>query len=293
MAGAVGRIHSFVALGDSLTEGMCDEALSSQGIYSGWADRLALILAYALPDRKQPFQYANLAVRSKRVSDVIESQLPKALELKPDLVSVLAGANDLARVGADPDRLTEQMEQLVQSLVANGSRVLLSTNFDPQYRFLKRLRHRAAIYNANLWSLAKKYDLVMLDFWGMKEFRDKSHWAQDRVHLSSKGHRTLAYRAAEVLGVRNANALSDLEMLMHENPDLDDTQSGNIAWLWHHVRPWMIRRIQGKTAGDGRSSKHSDYIVFQQSVANPAKVNRQVLPAVSAGILNEKSGASI
>src|SRR5258707_13200217 len=52
-------IASFVALGDSFTEGMNDPAPG--GGYRGWADRLAEVLAA----RDQAFRYANLAVRGK------------------------------------------------------------------------------------------------------------------------------------------------------------------------------------------------------------------------------------
>ena len=50
---------SFVALGDSFTEGMSDEL--PDGSYRGWADLLAARLAA----REPGFRYANLAVRGK------------------------------------------------------------------------------------------------------------------------------------------------------------------------------------------------------------------------------------
>ncbi|OZB83891.1 MAG: glycosyl transferase, partial [Microbacterium sp. 14-71-5] len=62
----------YVALGDSLTEGLCDPG--PDGALRGWADRLALLLA-----AREPLDYANLAIRSKRVGDVCGSQLDRAL----------------------------------------------------------------------------------------------------------------------------------------------------------------------------------------------------------------------
>src|SRR3546814_9667716 len=61
------------------------------GEYRGWADRLAELLAHS---SGAPFRYANLAVRSRRVRHLTREQLPRALELQPDLVSVFIGAND-------------------------------------------------------------------------------------------------------------------------------------------------------------------------------------------------------
>ncbi|WP_235934671.1 GDSL-type esterase/lipase family protein, partial [Agromyces humi] len=89
----------YVAVGDSLTEGLCDESRAGTGEFRGWADRLALLLALASP--ADPVSYANLAVRSRRVADVVDVQLPLAVAQRADLVSVLVGANDL--VGARPD----------------------------------------------------------------------------------------------------------------------------------------------------------------------------------------------
>jgi phosphatidylinositol alpha 1,6-mannosyltransferase len=31
---------------------------------------------------------------------------------------------------------------------------------------------------------------------------------------------------------------------------------GTAAWVWTHVRPWLGRRLRGRTAGDGLHPKH-------------------------------------
>lgn len=264
IASPISHIQSYVALGDSLTEGLCDISPQNPGDYFGWADRLAYILAYANPEREQPFRYANLALRSKKVADVINHQLPRALELQPDLMSIFIGANDLSGVKADPDRLAVQLESGVQQVVAQGSQLMLVTNFKPQFRFLNNLRRRAEIYNENIQEIAQKHHAIVLDFWNLHEFYDRSNWAEDRVHMSSRGHRILAYRAAEVLGAPNARLFSEMELNVHENlPEQD--QVNNIFWMWKHARPWMIRKLQGRSAGDGLSAKHDDYILLERN----------------------------
>ena len=57
---------SFVAVGDSFTEGMSD--LLPDGSYRGWADLLAGRLAAGAPD----FRYANLAVRGKLIGQIVD-----------------------------------------------------------------------------------------------------------------------------------------------------------------------------------------------------------------------------
>src|ERR1700683_5293149 len=94
-------IGSFVAIGDSFTEGLNDPL--PDGGFRGWADRVAAVLAERVPG----FRYANLAVRGKLLAEVIAEQLPSAIDMAPDLVSVAAGGNDVLRA-QDGDPLCAQ-----------------------------------------------------------------------------------------------------------------------------------------------------------------------------------------
>src|SRR4051794_18266699 len=80
--------ESYVALGDSFTEGMDDPYDDSRG-YRGWADLVAGRLAVGAPE----FRYANLAVRGRLFDRVVSEQVPAALAMKPALVSFAAGGN--------------------------------------------------------------------------------------------------------------------------------------------------------------------------------------------------------
>ena len=92
--GAERRWKRYVALGDSLTEGLCDDSRQEPGEVRGWADRLSMLLIGAgqsgrAGEAPKRLRYANLAVRSRTVSDVLERQIPHALALRADLVTVL------------------------------------------------------------------------------------------------------------------------------------------------------------------------------------------------------------
>jgi lysophospholipase L1-like esterase len=81
----------FIALGDSMTEGMNDEVIN--GKYRGWADRVADGLA----KNEAGFTYLNLAIRGKLLNQVVTDQIPSALKFiegRQTLVSFHAGAND-------------------------------------------------------------------------------------------------------------------------------------------------------------------------------------------------------
>ncbi len=97
------EISSYVAIGDSFTEGLHDPGPG--GGYLGWADRVAGVLSAQRPG----FRYANLAIRGKLLDQVIAEQLPPAVEMAPDLVSLAAGGNDILS-GADVDLLAAHFE---------------------------------------------------------------------------------------------------------------------------------------------------------------------------------------
>src|ERR1700722_10932479 len=109
------EIHSYVALGDSFTEGLND-ATAVGGGYRGWADRFAEHLAARQPG----LCYANLAVRGKTLGQIAEEQIPQAVTFAPDLVSIAAGGNDMLRPGADPDALAASFEVAVRTLLQAG-----------------------------------------------------------------------------------------------------------------------------------------------------------------------------
>ena len=247
----------FVAVGDSLTEGLSDGSRQAEGEFRGWADRLAGLLAHS-GKRTAPLLYANLAVRSRRVRDVVEVQIPRAIELKADLVSVLVGANDLVKVGARPEALARELGAGIRRLRASGADVLIVAPFAPARPWLRPLHERMERFTAVLLEVAAETGCVVLDFASDPACGERRAWAEDRVHLSSHGHRLLSYRAAETLRVPGVAELGTLDVAMHDEDDAtEESWIPTAQWLWTHARPWFGRRILGRTAGDGLLAKHS------------------------------------
>lgn len=256
------RWRRYVAVGDSLTEGLCDSSRALDGQYRGWADRLAMLLALTTPAVEQ-VGYANLAVRSRRVDDAVTAQLPRAIELGADLVTVLIGANDLVGRRDEPDALADRLATAVTTLRATGSDVLLVTPFLPRRPASRLFAARFARFNWRLRALAAETGSMLLDVDAMPELVGGDRWAEDRVHLNSAGHRGLAYAAARVLGVPDAQALGALEQAAHEVDDVGEERAvGDLAWLRRHAAPWIARRLQGRTAGDGLNAKRPELLPF-------------------------------
>jgi lysophospholipase L1-like esterase len=192
---------SFVALGDSFTEGL-DDPRPDQGGYRGWADRFAELLAAQQPG----LRYANLAVRGKLLGQVAEEQVPQAIAMAPDLVSVAAGGNDLLRFRADPDVLAQTFDEVVRTLLMAGSQVLIFTGFDPRFPVLRLIRGRVAAYNMHLRAIADRHGCRVVDLWAMHVLRDPRAWSADRLHLTPDAHRRVALRACEAGGVAGGPA---------------------------------------------------------------------------------------
>ncbi|GGF35922.1 hypothetical protein GCM10010922_08830 [Microbacterium sorbitolivorans] len=248
------RWRRFVALGDSLTEGLCDTSRMMDGQYRGWADRLATMLAES---EGEDFLYANLAVRSRRMRDLAAEQVPAALDLKPDLVAIFMGSNDLVTHAAEPVRLAAELRNNVLALRATGADVLLVTPFLPRRAAARPFAKRFARFAHEMRRLARETGSYLVDIEALPELSELEMFAEDKVHLASRGHRLLSYRAAEVLGIPDAAHLGDLDDALHADPEVAPA-----PWITSHALPWIWRRLNGRTAGDGIVAKHSDYVLI-------------------------------
>ena len=156
----VAGIHSFVALGDSFTEGLNDE-LGPGGRHRGWADRVADALAL----RDGGLRYANLAVRGRLLEQVVADQVPVALALAPDLVSFHAGPNDVLRPRVDLASLLARYDAAVERLAAGSRQLLLFTVIERaggSGRTADRLAARFARFNAGVRDSAARHGALVV-----------------------------------------------------------------------------------------------------------------------------------
>lgn len=244
-------IVSYVALGDSFTEGLDDPYPDAEdsphGRYRGWADRLAEHLA----DHAGEVRYANLAVRGKLARQIVEDQVPRAVELHPDLVTLCAGGNDILRPGSDPDLLAGVLEWAVRRLSATGAEIVLFTGMDPGFQpVMRHLRGKGATFNMHLRALADEYGCRVVDLWGMRALRNRGAWSWDRLHLSSEGHRRLALRVCEVLDIPVEDNWNT--PWPPENPKpWRAARQDDLLWARECLVPWIGRRLTGRSSGDG------------------------------------------
>lgn len=240
----------YVAIGDSFTEGIGDPEPRSPGGFRGWADRVAEVLAAQTED----FAYANLAIRGRLLRGIREEQVGPALALRPDLVTVSAGGNDILRPRTDPDEVASRLDELVGTLRRDGATVVVFTGPDiGMTPVMRSIRGKVAIFNENVHAIAHKHDAVAVDLWALRELTDSRMWSEDRLHFSPLGHHTIAMWTLDALGVEHG-----LEAM--EPPPLPErswraARADDLVWAREYFVPWVVRRITGKSSGDGRSAK--------------------------------------
>lgn len=265
----------YVAIGDSFTEGLNDPLPDQTNFedrsppeqkFLGWADRLALKLSEINPD----LLYANLAVRGRLLADVIDTQLPQALALKPDLISIGAGVNDALRPQWDPTRLAELYERGVKRARDAGVDVLLIGFGDPTYRgsLMAGMSDRFARLNADVCSISQRHDTKLLNFWPATIHSHDHFWSTDRLHVNAAGHEAASQGALHALGLADDSWLYPPFELPSE-PPLSDRLIESTRWLTGQAIPWAVRRIQGRSSGDGVSAKRPNLSPVRPASAKP------------------------
>jgi lysophospholipase L1-like esterase len=253
-------LTSYVALGDSFTEGLNDP--DPQGGFAGWADRLARLLAEGRPrtgSGHADFRYANLAVRGRLLDQIVAEQVPAVARMEPDLVSFTAGGNDILRPGSDPDEVAERFEAAAVRLRESAGTVLICTGFDTRDTpVLKHLRGKIATYNAHLRAVADRNDLVVADIWALRATRDRQAWSEDRLHLSPEGHQRVALLAARALGLAVADPDAPWPATPAHTPA--ELRRENLHWAREHLLPWVGRRLRGESSGDQVEAKRPDLL---------------------------------
>ncbi len=246
------RWRSFVAIGDSFTEGLDDPYPDGSG-YRGWADLVAATLAAASgPD----FRYANLAIRGRLFGNIVAEQVPAALEMRPDLISFAAGGNDALRRSFDPHTLVERYDRVVAELRATGADVVLFRFADVTARLpgQRIIGPRAAILNQAAADTARRHGALLVDLFADDAFRHPALWSEDRLHLSPAGHRRVAAHVLAALGVPADERWLAVPPEPAPTPWLASL-GADLRWAGQHLAPWIKRRLTGRSSGDGLTAK--------------------------------------
>jgi lysophospholipase L1-like esterase len=258
--------HRYVALGDSFTEGVGDPDPTRPNGLRGWADRVAEVLATATPD----FRYANLAVRGRKLPAILDEQVEPALALKPDLVTIHGGGNDVLRPRVDLDGLAAAYDAAVGRLAGSGARVVMFTIADPGVNpVFKPLRGRMAIFNEWVREIADRHDATLVDMWRMRGWKVSEVMDEDRLHLNAIGHQAIAIAVLDALAADHA--LAPLPLPEPAELSARERRAADVAWARQHLVPWFHRRLTGRSSGDGVEPKRPTLAPITPATGTPAR----------------------
>ncbi|MFJ6393257.1 SGNH/GDSL hydrolase family protein [Streptomyces sp. NPDC091972] len=180
----------FVALGDSLSEGVGDPV---DGGWRGWAALLADGLAESV-------EFTKLAVSGAQTRDVLERQMPVGLVLRPDVISVLVGVNDTLRCTFDIHAVAARLDAVYAAFTGQGAVLLTACLPDPGTMLglpgalARPLARRQRAVNAVVHALSERYGAVHLHAAQGSWTTDRAMWSADRLHPGERGYRQLAVR---------------------------------------------------------------------------------------------------
>lgn len=230
------RAVRFVALGDSLTEGVGDPVGDG---WRGWAALLADGLA------EGAVEFTNLAVSGAQTRDVLERQTPAGLELCPDLVSVVIGVNDTLRCTFDIHAVAARLDEVYAAFTDRGAVVLTACLPDPGAMLglpgalARPLARRQRAVNAVVHALSDRYGAVHLHASEGTWLTDRALWSADRLHPGERGHRQLAVRCHALLTEAGV-ASGPVPSAQPQNPA--PSRSASLWWLATAGTGWVARR---------------------------------------------------
>lgn len=236
------QFSSYVAIGDSFTEGLGDDL--ADGRVRGWADLVAAALAASCATE---VQYANLAIRGRLLGPILDEQLDRAIAMRPALLSLNGGGNDILRPRVSIESVADRIEAAVDTAVAAGIHVLLVSGGNPTHHipFGTSIGTRGDALAAAMRLRLPKPGVTFVDNWADAELTDLRYWSSDKLHLNSRGHERVASNVLAGLGVPVP------DNGRHEDP----TRPATAAYWRDFVLPWIGRRLTGRSSGDGREAK--------------------------------------
>lgn len=178
----------YVALGDSTVEGV--GASNKNKSYP------SLIHNFIKADHSAT-KFYNFGQRGATTSDVIHNQLEQTLALKPDLITISIGANDIFHA-ARVKTFEKRINYILQTLVQNTQAIIVITTI-PDFSlvsafpkvFRKYCELRSRIFNTVIKDSVHDSGVILVDLYSQVKAFGRSHpdlIASDGLHPSDVGY---------------------------------------------------------------------------------------------------------
>lgn len=254
------RVERYVAIGDSSTEGLDDPA--GDGTFRGWANRLAEQIAASQIRQtgRSGLLYANLGVRGKKTREIRDQQLAPALALRPDLVTLFSGTNDIVSRRFDLAAVAADLEEMMGAVAASGAVLLTFTMPDlaPVMPIARRLAPRLEALNAAIRNAAASSSALLVDFAEHAVASDPRLWSPDRLHANTAGHARIAAALADALGLPGADESWRSPLPPAAPRSVARRLGDELVWGRDYLLPWLFRHSLGRSSGDRRQPKRPE-----------------------------------
>ncbi len=141
----------------------------------------------------------NLGVSGKRIGFIEDTELPTAIAVQPDLVTIWAGPNDIIH-GTPVEEFENSLKNVLQQLQQQTSAFIVLANV-PDLTQLPRFLldpdpdvtiARVAAFNIAIVNQATAHNVPLVDLFSGGYASDWSYVSLDGFHPSNKGHAKIA-----------------------------------------------------------------------------------------------------
>jgi lysophospholipase L1-like esterase len=231
------------------------------GIGAGWAAHLAHAVGAS--------EFVNLAANGTRARDLGATQIPSALMMRPDIVLLTVGGNDVLRGDFCPAEITAHVKDALERLERPGREIVM-IGLDSIAAFAV-LGHRVSTVmgrrigqaNAAIGAAVAGTRVHLID--GAEVFGRLGDmaWHIDKIHPSPEGHRALTVEALRHVSQKFVQAAPI--SVAGPAPSL----ISRAWWMTHNGVPWVAKRSRDLLPQMARVVAH-ELLEERRSKAQPA-----------------------
>lgn len=182
------RLLQYVVMGDSTAAG--------QG--AAYKHGIAVRSAKHLANSQTTVAMVNFSKSGAKTRDVLEKQLPHAVDTQPDLVLISAGANDVTSL-TSPQKAKKDLQKIIEHLIDANCQVKIIITGAPDMgsipRFAQPLRFLAGLattrYNRTVLPVAEEKDITLAPIakeTGSSFRQNPDLFAEDDFHPNEEGY---------------------------------------------------------------------------------------------------------
>lgn len=180
-----------------------------------------------------------------------------AVGMRPDLVTLFTGTNDVVKPRFDADAVGRDVEFMQRRLIEGGATVLGFTlpDLSSVLPLARPIAGRVRALNDALRHASTSSGAILVDFAKHPVGSDPRLWSADRLHANSIGHERIAAALAWALGLPETDETWSHPLPTPWRRSLSAAVLAEVRWQRDYFLPWVWRHLRGRSSGDGRAAK--------------------------------------